>query len=76
MSTKSKTLLAAALLMTALGTVSTAFANDIDESASAAQVAREAKGNQLPWWWNNADHGRASFAYQPVTATHTSVRKN
>ena len=73
MLTKSKTLLAAALLMGALGTVSTAFANDIDQSPSTAQSVREAKGNPLPWWWNNADQGKASFAYQPV---HQATRKN
>ncbi|HLH98982.1 MAG TPA: hypothetical protein VKW08_28060 [Xanthobacteraceae bacterium] len=73
MSTKSKTLLAAALLMGALGTISTAYANDIDESASAAQAAREAKGNQLPWWWNNTDQARVSFAYQPA---HKAARQN
>jgi hypothetical protein len=73
MLTKSKTLLAAALLMGALGTISTAFANDIDESASAAQVAREAKGSQLPWWWNNTDQGRASYAYQPA---HPSAQRH
>ena len=76
MSTKSKTLLAAALLMSALGTVSTAFANDIDESASAAQVAREAKGSQLPWWWNNTDQGRASFGYVSAARTHKPAQKN
>jgi hypothetical protein len=75
MLTKSKTLLAAALLMGALGTVSTAFANDIDESASGTQVAREAKSSQLPWWWNNtnADQGRNSFGYVPA---HKPAQKN
>jgi hypothetical protein len=74
MLTKSKTLIAATLLMGVIGTVSTALANDIDESASAAQVAREAKGSQLPWWWNNTDQGRSSFGSAPVA--HRATRKN
>jgi hypothetical protein len=46
-----------------LGTASAALAgNDIDESASEAQAAREAGGNQLPWWWNTPAQGRGSFA--------------
>jgi hypothetical protein len=46
-----------------LGTASAALAgNDLDENASEAQVAREAGGNQLPWWWNTPAQGRGSFA--------------
>jgi len=66
MFTKSKIALAAALI---LGTASAALAgneNTNDQSVSAAQAAREARGPQLPWWWNASDDGRGSFAYQPA----------
>lgn len=49
MLTKTKIAVAAALI---ISTASASLANDIDESASAAQAARESQGNQLPWWWN------------------------
>jgi hypothetical protein len=49
MLTKTTIALAAALFV---GGASAALANDIDQSASAAQVARESQGSQLPWWWN------------------------
>jgi hypothetical protein len=53
--------LAAALMV---GGASAALANDIDESASAAQVARESRANQLPWWWNGQKQiGNAGSAY-------------
>ena len=60
MFSKTKIALCVALV---LGTASAALAgNDIDESASEAQAAREAGGNQLPWWWNTPAQGRGSFA--------------
>jgi len=47
-----------------LGTASAALAgNDIDESVSSAQAAREMHGNPLPWWWNSSVQGRGSFAH-------------
>jgi hypothetical protein len=61
MFSKTKIALCVALV---LGTASAALAgNDIDESASEAQAAREAGGNQLPWWWNTPAQGRGSFAH-------------
>jgi hypothetical protein len=58
MLTKTKIALSIALI---LGAVSAAMANDIDESVSSAQAAREMHGNPLPWWWNSSDEGRGSF---------------
>jgi len=49
---------------------SAALANDIDESASSAQVTREMRGNPLPWWWNLQDQGARSYAYQPIRPSH------
>jgi hypothetical protein len=61
MLTKTTIALAAALMV---GGASVALANDIDESASAAQVARESRANQLPWWWNGQKQiGHAGSAY-------------
>jgi hypothetical protein len=61
MLTKTTIALAAALMV---GGASVALANDIDESASAAQVARESRANQLPWWWNGQKQiGNAGSAY-------------
>jgi hypothetical protein len=60
MFTKTKIALSVALI---LGAASAALAgNDIDESVSSAQAAREMHGNPLPWWWNSSDTGRGSFA--------------
>jgi hypothetical protein len=60
MFSKTKIALCVALV---LGTASAALAgNDIDESASEAQAAREMGGNPLPWWWNTPAQGRGSFA--------------
>jgi hypothetical protein len=57
-----------------LGTASAALAgNDIDESASEAQAAREAGGNQLPWWWNTAAQGRGSFAQAGTAYDNAAV---
>jgi len=71
MFTSAKIALAAALI---LGAASAALAgNDIDESVSSAQAAREMHGNPLPWWWNSSDGGRGSFGYQlakPHTTSH------
>jgi hypothetical protein len=59
MLSKTKIALSVALI---LGTASVALAgNDIDESASEAQAAREMHGNPLPWWWNTPVQGRGSF---------------
>jgi len=58
MFSKMKIALSAALV---LGTVSAALAsNENDQSVSEAQAAREAKGPQLPWWWNAPAVGRAA----------------
>ena len=62
MFSKTKITLCAALI---LGTASAALAsneNTNDQSASGAQAEREARGSQLPWWWNTPVQGRASFA--------------
>jgi hypothetical protein len=66
MFSKTKIALCVALI---LGTASAALAsneNTNDQSVSGSQAAREARGPQLPWWWNASDGGRGSFAYQPV----------
>jgi hypothetical protein len=56
---KTKIALCVALV---LGTASAALAgNDIDESVSEAQAAREMHGNPLPWWWNSPAQGRGSI---------------
>jgi hypothetical protein len=57
-----KTKIALVVVMGIVGAASTALANDIDESASAAQATRESHGNPLPWWWNSPLQGRGSFA--------------
>ena len=58
----SKTKIALSLALV-LGTASVALAgNDIDESVSEAQAAREMHGNPLPWWWNAPVQGRGSVA--------------
>lgn len=70
--------LSTATVIGLLGLASTALANDIDESASAAQVTREMHGNPLPWWWNSSNQGSGSYAYQPVQpslSTHGAPRK-
>jgi hypothetical protein len=57
---KTKIVLCVALV---LGTASAALAsNENDQSVSEAQAAREAKGPQLPWWWNTPAQGRGSVA--------------
>jgi hypothetical protein len=56
----SKTKIALSLALV-LGTASVALAgNDIDESVSEAQAAREMHGNPLPWWWNVPAQGRGN----------------
>jgi hypothetical protein len=56
-----KMVLAAAMIF---GVTSAALANDIDESASGAQVERESRQSQLPWWWNGKNHaGNPDSAY-------------
>jgi hypothetical protein len=61
MFTNTKIALAAAMIF---GVTSAALANDIDQSASGAQVEREARQSQLPWWWNGQNHtGNAGSAY-------------
>jgi len=66
-----KTLLATALLVSAIGPISTAFASNAndDDRVSAAQLDRDQKAGQLPWWQNQTN-GRGSFAYQPATKAH------
>jgi hypothetical protein len=60
MFSKTKIALCVALV---IGTASAALAgNDIDESVSEAQAAREMHGNSLPWWWNVPAQGRGSVA--------------
>jgi hypothetical protein len=60
MFSKTKIALCVALV---LGTASAALAaNEHDESVSEGQAAREAKGPQLPWWWNTPAQGRGGFA--------------
>jgi hypothetical protein len=71
MFSKTKIALCVALV---LGTASAALAgNDIDESASEAQAAREAGGNQLPWWWNTPARGRGSFAQAGTAYGYVAV---
>jgi hypothetical protein len=56
-----KMVLAAAMIF---GATSAALANDIDQSASGAQVEREIRQNQLPWWWNGQSQpGNPDSAY-------------
>jgi hypothetical protein len=62
MFSKTKIALCAALI---LGTASAALAsneNTNDQSVSEAQAAREARGPQLPWWWNTPAQGRGNLA--------------
>ena len=70
---QNKTMLVAVSTATVVGFIGlacAALANDIDESASAAQVEREMRGNPLPWWWNAPIQGSGSYAYQPVLPSH------
>jgi len=71
-----RTLVAAsvALFVGVFGIGSAALANDIDESASAAQVAREMRGNPLPWWWNAQNQAAGSYAYQPIQPSRAKDR--
>ena len=56
-----KMVVAAAMIF---GATSAALANDIDQSASGAQVERESRQSQLPWWWNGqTPTGNAGGAY-------------
>jgi hypothetical protein len=71
MFSKTKIALCAALI---LGTASAALAsNENDQSVSEAQAAREAQGNQLPWWWNTPSQGRGSFAQAGNTYGYLAV---
>jgi|SoimicmetaTmtHMA_FD_contig_31_7352128_length_379_multi_2_in_0_out_0_1 hypothetical protein len=58
-----------------LGLAQAALANEVDDSVSAAQAAREARGNPLPWWWNQPNQGAGSYAYQPVQPSDHKVSK-
>ena len=62
MFSKTKIALCAALI---LGSASAALAsneNTNDQSVSEAPAAREARGPQLPWWWNTPAQGRGNLA--------------
>jgi hypothetical protein len=73
MLSKMKIALSAALI---LGTASAALAsNEHDDSVSGAQAARETHANPLPWWWNSADQGRGSFAYQPAATAGRALKR-
>jgi hypothetical protein len=65
MLTKTTIALAAAAALF-VGVTSAASANEIDESVSSAQAARESQGNQLPWWWNQKQPANPSSAYGSV----------
>jgi nitrate reductase cytochrome c-type subunit len=73
MNKKSTLIAASAALIAIVGFGSAALANDLETNASAAQIAREARGNPLPWWWNSQDKAAGSYAYQPVQAPHAKV---
>jgi hypothetical protein len=49
-----------------IGSASVTLANDIDESASGAQVDRESRGGQLPKWWNGRTSPADPFAMSPA----------
>jgi hypothetical protein len=78
-----KIALVAALI---LGTASAALAsNENDQSVSEAQAEREAKGPQLPWWWNTPAQGRGGlaqagnaygYAASPTQQENPSRKKN
>jgi hypothetical protein len=62
-----KMVLAAAMFF---GVTSAALANDIDQSASGAQVERESRQSQLPWWWNGQNrtgNPDSAYGYAPET---------
>jgi hypothetical protein len=75
MFTNTKIALAAAMIF---GAASAALANDIDESASGAQVERESRQlNQLPWWWQNQnqiDNPGTAYGFAPRTHKPASSR--
>ena len=75
MFTNTKIALAAAMIF---GAASAALANDIDESASGAQVERESRQlNQLPWWWQNQnqiDNPGTAYGFAPHTHKPASSR--
>jgi hypothetical protein len=58
-----------------LGLGSATRANDIDESASGAEAAKM-HGNPLPWWWNQSEEGRGSFAYQPFEPSQAKPQRS
>ena len=70
---KSTLIAATAAFIAITGLGSAALANDLETNASAAQITREASGNQLPWWWNGQDKAAGAYAYQPVQAPHAKV---
>jgi hypothetical protein len=62
MFTKTKIALSVAMVLGAASGALASNENTNDQSVSEAQAAREARGPQLPWWWNTPVQGRGNLA--------------